>query len=70
MIAKYGEKYGKLIINGQVVIGMNKEMCRYAWGNPSEINTTTVANHIHEQWVYSLRCYLYFDDGILTAIQN
>ena len=70
MIAKYGEKYGQLIIKGYVVIGMDKEMCRYAWGNPCEINTTTFANHIHEQWVYSLRRYLYFDDGILTAIQN
>lgn len=70
MIEKYGEKLGKMIINGQVAIGMNKEMCRCSWGKPIEINTTTVANHVHEQWVYSGYCYLYFDDGILTAIQN
>lgn len=67
---KYGEYYGNLIIKQQVVIGMSDEMCRYAWGEPLRINTTIVEGLKSEQWVYSLYSYLYFDNGILTAIQN
>lgn len=70
IINKYGEYYGNLIIKKQVVIGMSDEMCRYAWGKPLRINTTIVEGLKSEQWVYSLYSYLYFDNGILTAIQN
>lgn len=70
IINKYGEYYGNLIIKKQVVIGMSDEMCRYAWGTPQSVNTTIVEGLRHEQWVYSLYSYLYFDNGILTAIQN
>ena len=49
-------------------------MCIEAWGNPSDINTTTGIYGRHEQWVYDgpnyKNKYLYFDDGILTTIQN
>lgn len=67
---KYGEYYGNLIIKQQVVIGMSDEMCRYAWREPLRINTTIVEGLKSEQLVYSLYSYLYFDNGILTAIQN
>jgi len=48
------------------------------WGSPSDRHTTT-ARHQREQWVYEYgpncrptlrQSYLYFDDGILTAIQD
>jgi hypothetical protein len=70
MIQKYGSYHGNLIIKEQVVLGMSEEMCRQAWGNPININRTTVSGLVHEQWVYSMMNYLYFENGKLTAIQN
>ncbi|MBP7808840.1 MAG: hypothetical protein KA163_06080 [Bacteroidia bacterium] len=70
LIKKYGAKNGSLIADGQVVIGMTKQMCIDAWGKPKEINRTTGAYGIHEQWVYNLKSYLYFENDILTTIQN
>lgn len=43
---------------------------RTNWGRPSEVNRTTTRNGVREQWVYSSRRLLYFDNGILTAIQD
>jgi hypothetical protein len=49
------------------------------WGRPDDRHTTTTASHRHEQWVYNLgalckptqrQSYLYFDDGVLTTIQD
>ena len=52
-------------------IGMTKEEARKStWGEPQKINTTTTRYGVHEQWVYSGNRYLYFDNGILTSIQN
>ncbi|MFS4484402.1 hypothetical protein ACKGJY_15415 [Hyunsoonleella sp. 2307UL5-6] len=69
-ISEFGAKYGNYIADGKVVIGMTEKMCRIAWGNPIDINTTTTNYGKSEQWVYSLKHYLYFDNGKLTAIQN
>lgn len=69
-IAKYGAEIGGLINAEKVRIGMTAEMCRASWGSPYEINTTITAGGRHEQWVYSMKTYLYFDNGILTGIQN
>lgn len=54
----------------QVVIGMNADQCRLAWGNPTSIHRTVTGASVHEQWVYGIGNYLYFDDGVLSAIQN
>jgi hypothetical protein len=59
--------------NEGVRIGMTKdEVLMSNWGKPDKINKTTNAYGVHEQWVYRSRGsgYLYFDDGILTSIQN
>jgi hypothetical protein len=47
------------------------------WGAPTRVNRTTTASGVREQWVYDHcgynRCYggyLYFTNGVLTAIQN
>lgn len=69
-IKEFGSKYGNYIADGKVVIGMTEKMCRTAWGNPRDINTTTTSYGKREQWVYSLKHYLYFENGKLTAIQN
>ena len=41
-----------------------------SWGKPYDINRTTTARGTREQWVYGERRYLYFDNGVLTAIQD
>lgn len=53
-----------------VSIGMNAQDVRdSSWGKPRSINRTSTANWVSEQWVYHGN-YLYFTNGILTAIQN
>lgn len=44
------------------------------WGYPDKTNRTTGVYGVKEQWVYYVRPglskYLYFDNGILTTIQD
>lgn len=54
-----------------VRIGMSKQdVLDSSWGEPDHINTTTTRYGVHEQWVYGGGNYLYFENGILTSIQN
>lgn len=54
-----------------VHIGMTAaEVIQSSWGRPDYVNRTTTAYGVREQWVYGQRSYLYFQDGILDAIQN
>jgi hypothetical protein len=54
-----------------VSIGMTKEeVLTEGWGRPIDINRTITANGTSEQWVYDDNKYLYFENGILTAIQD
>ena len=53
-----------------VYIGMSQQdVVDSSWGRPSKINRTTTSTLRHEQWIYG-GSYLYFDNGILTAIQD
>ncbi|MCR5623181.1 MAG: hypothetical protein K6G18_15175 [Treponema sp.] len=65
---KYGEKHCQSILEGKVNLGMTREECELSWGKPKDINRTTNKYGTSEQWVYSDN-YLYFDNGILKAIQ-
>ena len=57
--------------NRGVYIGMTQqEVIHSSWGKPHQINRTIMAHGTHEQWVYRIGSYLYFEDGILSAIQN
>jgi hypothetical protein len=49
---------------------MSEKMCKLSWGNPYNLNTTTTNYGQRQQWVYSLKHYLYFENGKLVAIQN
>lgn len=40
------------------------------WGEPLRVNTTTSRRGTREQWVYGDQTYLYFDNGVLAAIQD
>lgn len=54
-----------------VKIGMTQEeVLTEGWGRPNDINRTITANGTDEQWVYDDYKYLYFEDGILTTIQD
>lgn len=56
---------------GGVRIGMSQEeVLTEGWGQPEDINRTTTSYGVSEQWVYPNYNYLYFEDGILTTIQN
>lgn len=56
---------------GGVRIGMTASQARSSnWGAPLSINKSSNARTIREQWVYGERNYLYFENGILTSIQN
>lgn len=70
IIGKYGSVNGEAILNHKVKIGWTQAMCLESWGKPRDKNKTTTANLINEQWVYSLKKYLYFDNGILTGFQE
>jgi hypothetical protein len=67
--AKPGKKLTK---KPGVTIGMSEDdvISQSSWGRPEHINRTTTRHGVREQWVYGGRNYLYFEDGILTAIQN
>lgn len=67
-IKKYGTVFGNKVAEGNIKIGMNKNMVRDAWGSPDHINTTRGKYGTHEQWVYGSR-YLYFENGKLTSMQ-
>lgn len=54
-----------------VRIGMTtSEVLNSKWGKPLSINRTTTAFGTREQWVYGSGNYLYFDNNILSGIQN
>jgi len=50
---------------------MTKEEVREStWGEPKRIHKTSNTYGITEQWVYEYHKYIYFDDGIVTSIQE
>jgi hypothetical protein len=54
-----------------VRIGMSREdALASTWGKPKSINTTTTTRGTKEQWVYGGGSYLYFENGVLTTVQN
>lgn len=56
---------------GGVSIGMTKDrVLKSNWGKPIDINRTTTSRGVREQWFYGGKNYLYFENGILTTIQN
>ena len=52
-------------------IGMTKtEVKNSTWGSPEKINKTTTSYGVHEQWCYSNYKYIYFENGVVTSIQE
>jgi len=72
LIAEYGwtRKCAERVLEGYIYIGDTKEIVLESWGQPEDINRTTTAYGTTEQWVYGLGCYIYFENGKVTAIQD
>lgn len=52
-------------------IGMTKvQLEESSWGKPKDINRTTTAYGVREQWCYSGYKYVYVENGVVTAIQE
>jgi hypothetical protein len=60
------------IAERKVQIGMTEDQATAAWGRPDDINRSVGKWGVHEQWVYGEygRCYLYFENGVMTSFQN
>ena len=70
-----GEKHCEGVIAGDTYIGEPKLWVEMTIGAyTSSKNTTTVKGVVHEQWVFGDplygATYMYFDNDILTAVQN
>lgn len=83
--AGYGSEDCHAAVSGWLRIGMSQKLVQIAaaakgWGNdgrPDTINRTVTEYGVREQWVYRRASgrdmkakYLYFTNGILTAIQD
>jgi hypothetical protein len=58
------------IAKREIHVGMTAEQVRASWGKPSEVNATIYSHSKHEQWVYGSNQYVYFEDGVMTALQQ
>jgi hypothetical protein len=70
LIKKYGEKFGKLVHQKKLTIGMSKDMCSDICGitlNRKKIKNT---NDEIEVWEYTGIIKLYFKNGKLSQIVN
>jgi hypothetical protein len=56
----------------RIQIGFDHDRVIASWGRPDHVNRTTYSFGVHEQWVYGEygSGYVYFEDGVVTAIQN
>ena len=41
-----------------------------SWGTPKRVNRTVTSRGTREQWVYDKGNYLYFENEVLTSVQN
>lgn len=70
LVRKYGKTNASIIENEEIRIGFTKAMVEEAWGTPNDINTLTTRYKTTEQWVYGIGSYVYFENGVVIAIQN
>lgn len=70
LINKFGDELAETILQGNVQIGMTREMCEFAWGKPYDKDITIVKNRTVEYWKYTWKKSLYFDNNILVRIDK
>lgn len=52
-IAKYGSQYGSMVAKREVAIGMDKDMCKTAWGSPNRVQKEQQSGSTVETWIYT-----------------
>lgn len=61
----------ELANRGRITAGMSSYQVQIAWGKPTSINRSFIADQIHEQWVYRRgpgdAQYVYLKDGVVTG---
>lgn len=70
-ISMYGQKFGNLVFNNKIEIGMTQEMCKRAWFTPSETVKDVDSSGTKELWYYNKDFignarYIIFSDGIVV----
>lgn len=60
----------KHIQAGKVGLGMTKDECRLAIGNPDEVQSGHSTSETLDIWQYSNGSYLFFNDGLLTRFRQ
>lgn len=58
------------ITRAQVELGMTKEECRLALGNPVRISSNPDQGGLREYWFYDGGAYLFFVDGLLSQFRK
>lgn len=58
------------IRNGKVAVGMTKDECKLALGNPTDVDTGHTWGNLVEIWGYKDGKFLYFEDGRLANFRN
>jgi hypothetical protein len=69
-IYHWPNKVWSAIEEGRVFFGMSTKQASMSWGKPEKVNTTIKQNMVHEQWIYTDDNFLYFENGVLTTIQQ
>ena len=64
------DEHWRLIVNNQVVQGMNLDECRLAIGKPSHIDRQAARDGLHELWAYDNGTTLIFIDGLLHEFRK
>lgn len=59
-----------LIQEGKVGLGMTKDECKLAIGNPDEVRSGHNRDQIMDIWQYSNGTYLFFSDGLLNEFRQ
>lgn len=73
------DKYKQRSYSAGLRVGMSQDevTSHPVWGYPDDSNTTSTQYGVREQWIYETdleneyeRTYIYFENGVLTAIQD
>ncbi len=64
------DEHWESIRRGNVKIGMTKEECRLAWGNPSDVDEGHDWDRVVNLWHYPDGSYLRFQDGLLVSYRK
>ena len=82
-MGRMSQRVKDAILRGDVLLGMNSEQVIASRGRPYDVNKTTGAFGVHEQWVmyatlappaWDVKAknytYIYFENGIVTSWQS